>query len=473
MVIDLARDLGSVLVLDAHLEDVAAGRAVVALVVTSLNNELHGLADCEVPEETVTESEGLVRTRVQEVAVAHASGGKLVAEDSKLNGALLGSELLKVRRDGSELGIAHEGAGSLTGELSGSVNNILSDGEVDFRGLITEANTLDSHGDATGQLAEGRVDLHDGVAGTNDLVHSQGPHIVEPTIVPATEDEETAVGRVVGAGSVLTSGGNLIALGLDLLPLHGANIEEAGAVDIGAKGTLLAFSEVGALTTEDEVLPGGDSLNHDGTVVPAGHVIVDVGVGPLKSVQVENDNVVELRLTVPSTVRVELILESEQGVTTAAGGEHSVGRNDGLVLLPDLGGDVKGVDIVQGDASVVQTTVTTVDPDLVVVVAGTGVRTGSGRVDGALLVLLSDGLVTLDALPREVMDSEPPAVVKTLGWGLVSTEDEDAIVLGRGDGDVLGTGRGQIVANGLLLFPAGLLCDRKRGLGIRGWTLEN
>jgi len=40
-----------------------------------------------------------------------------------------------------------------------------------------------------------------------------------------------------------------------------------------AEGTGLGLTEVAALTSEDEVLEGGDSLNHHGGVIPTGNTV--------------------------------------------------------------------------------------------------------------------------------------------------------------------------------------------------------
>lgn len=64
----------------------------------------------------------------------------------------------------------------------------------------------------------------------------------------------------------------------------------------------MTFIEVGGLTTEDEVLPCWDGLDHDGRVVPAGDIVVDIWNGPLLGVHVPKHNIVILGFTVPATV---------------------------------------------------------------------------------------------------------------------------------------------------------------------------
>ena len=73
--------------------------------------------------------------------------------------------------------------------------------------------------------------------------------------MPAAEDDKASVVVVVGHSSVLTCRGPFLILRHDFLPTHTLEIHEAGGVDTGAEGTGLSLTEVGALTTEDEVLP--------------------------------------------------------------------------------------------------------------------------------------------------------------------------------------------------------------------------
>jgi hypothetical protein len=171
-----------------------------------------------------------------------------------------------------------------------------------------------------------------------------------------------------------------------------------------------------------------------------------------------------LSLTVPATVGVELVVPGEEGVASTALGKGSLG-DDGLVLLPDLSLNVEGVDVRVGNASVVKTTVATVDPELALVVAAAGVGTGRGSTDGGFLVFL-DGLVAEGAGPGQVGDLEPPGVVEAAGRGGVAAEDEDAVTLLGGASDVLGTGGGKFITVALLLFPTAFLGIELHGVDV-------
>lgn len=87
-------------------------------------------------------------------------------------------------------------------------------------------------------------------------------------------------------------------------------------------------------------------------MVPTGNVVVDIWVGPLIGVHVEDDYVVVLGLRVPATVRVKLVVVSENGVSSTTLGQRSL-SDHWLMLGPGLGLNVKRVDIAEGNAGVV------------------------------------------------------------------------------------------------------------------------
>jgi hypothetical protein len=453
VVVNLAGNLNTLGGLDVHLENVATRFTVLVLVVTSLNNKLNGLANGLVFQNTGAKGKRLVGTGVKEVGVAYGGSGKFATEDRKLHSALLGSKALEVGGDCGHFSFTNELARYVESVLTRSIDKGVANGEVDLDGLVFEALTLNSDWDTAGKLTQGRVNLSNGVRWTDDLVYGEGVHVVKPAVVPAAKDKEARVLVIVGGTSVLTSNRHdRGAFWLNLGPVHGADIEVVGAVDVGAEGTGLTFVKVGGLTTEDEVLPGGNSLNHNGGVVPASNLVVDIRVGPLSSVHVPDDQVVVLGLRVPATIRVKLIVESKQGVTATAFGHGGLSGNR-LMLFPGLSLNVERVDVAEGNTSVVQTSV---DPELALPHAGTGVGTRWGSANGGLLVD-GDSLIASNARPRVVRDFEPPRIVQTLGGGGVATVDEDTVVLGGGQRDVLGAGWWDLVASAFLLLPSCLL----------------
>jgi hypothetical protein len=193
-------------------------------------------------------------------------------------------------------------------------------------------------------------------------------------------------------------------------------------------------------------------------VVPTGNIVVNIGVGPLAGVDVEDDNVVILALRVPATIRVEFVVHTEEGVTSTTHREGGLG-DDGLVLLPHLGLNIEGVDVAKGDASVAKSTVTTVDPEFAVVEAAAGIGTRSRSSNGGVLVVLN-GFVAEGTGPGKVRNLEPPGVVKTDSGGGVTTIHEDAVTLLGGTGNVLGTGAGKLVTVTLLFLPTAFLYNR-------------
>lgn len=184
--------------------------------------------------------------------------------------------------------------------------------------------------------------------------------------MPATEDHKTAVVVVVGHSGVLTCRGSLVILRLDVLPLQAFEVHEAGSVDASTEGTRLRLTEIGALSAEDEILPRGDRLNHDGSVIPTGNTVENIVIPPLTSPEVEVDQVGELGVTVPATVRVHLVVDHEDGVATTAR-RWELLLLDRLVLVPGLGLQIKAEDVIEGLALIVMTTVATIDVDLALV----------------------------------------------------------------------------------------------------------
>ena len=264
--------------------------------------------------------------------------------------------------------------------------------------------------------------------------------------MPATEDHKTAVVVVVGHSGVLPGRGLLFTLRHDVLPVHTLDIHEAGCVDAGTEGTGLGLTEVGALTAEDEVFPGRNGLNHDSGVIPAGDTVIDIIVSPLARLKIELDHAAELRVAVPATVRVKLVIDDEDGVTTTADG-IGLSSVHGLIMVPGLSLQIEAENVIEGLAFVVVTTVATIDEHLAVVERGAHVGTGKGCTDVRVIVGGTVNL-TFNTLPDDVWvvgvrHLEDPAVIETDCGASVTTEDEDLVLrLGLGaeaDSGVLST----------------------------------
>ena len=200
-------------------------------------------------------------------------------------------------------------------------------------------------------------------------------------------------------------------------------------------------------------------------MVPSGLLGEDIGVGPLFGFQVEADRRVVSGFGVPSSVGVKFAVSTENGVSTTSEGK-GLESDDGFQVLPGLGFDVEAVDVIEGNAGVAETTMSTVDVDLALVVAGRGVSTGRRSANGGGFVV-AHGLVVLAAGPGVVLAVEDPRVVQTAGGGSMSSEDEHLIVLGaNSQGDVLGTRRGLLSTLGILLFPDPVLAGHFEGVDV-------
>ena len=55
-------------------------------------------------------------------------------------------------------------------------------------------------------------------------------------------------------------------------------------------------------------------------MVPAGNVVVNVGVAPLVGVEIKNYNVVELTLGVPAAIRIKFVIKGEERMTATTFG---------------------------------------------------------------------------------------------------------------------------------------------------------
>lgn len=226
--------------------------------------------------------------------------------------------------------------------------------------------------------------------------------------------------------------------------------------------------EVGTLTSEDEVLPSGDGLNHDGRVVPTGsrEHVVNIWVTPFAGLQIEHFDFVVNGLVVPTSVSVELVFHDENRVSTTSW-RRELKTSKNFDLFPSLCLKIVGVDVVKTDASVVESTMTSINVDLVLVEATCSVGTWRRGSDCGLFVLF-DLLVSLCAGPGILLGVEEPGVVKAHSRGVVTTEHEHLVVEGRDHfGYVLGSGWGHLVTSWVLLFPDPLLAHHAEGVHVR------
>ena len=128
--------------------------------------------------------------------------------------------------------------------------------------------------------------------------------------------------------------------------------------------------------------------------------------------------------------------------------------------MPRLRLQVEAVDVGEGGARVVETTVATIDVHLAVVEGAAHVGTGRWSADARLLVGRHVS-VTLDSLPDDlwvvlVGDLHHPAVIESRGGACVAAENEDRLWVDV-DSGVLGTRAWLLVALRHFLFPLTVL----------------
>lgn len=109
-------------------------------------------------------------------------------------------------------------------------------------------------------------------------------------------------------------------------------------------------------------------------MVPTSDTVENVRIAPLAGLEIEHDQVGELRVAVPATIRVHLVVDDKDGVATTADG-RGLGLLNRLILLPGVGFQVEAEDVVEGLALVVVTAMTAIDVDLSFEEGGTHVGT--------------------------------------------------------------------------------------------------
>ena len=190
-------------------------------------------------------------------------------------------------------------------------------------------------------------------------------------------------------------------------------------------------------------------------MVPSGDLIKDIRVRPFFLLKVKDKNIGVLHLRVPSSIDVDFSVTGEHTVSTSSIRNVS---GEGFDLLPSLGLEIEGVKVVEGNSGVVETSVTSEQVNLSVVEGGSRVGSGSRGSDGRVKVF---GIIFIvsNSLPSDfsLVDGDVPAVVKSGLGTVVTTENEDLIFLGGGDGDVLGSRKGNITSMWGLLGPGAII----------------
>lgn len=111
VVIELVGHFLTVVSLYGDLELITTGLAVLAFIVTGLNDEFNRLTNGLIFQKTWSETKRLKSTSVQEVCVVDKRGGKFVSEDGKLHCAVFGTELFEIGGVAGHFGLRDESTG--------------------------------------------------------------------------------------------------------------------------------------------------------------------------------------------------------------------------------------------------------------------------------------------------------------------------------------------------------------------------
>lgn len=243
-------------------------------------------------------------------------------------------------------------------------------------------------------------------------------------------------------------------------PDERVDIEVVGLVDDLGGGSVSTLLEGADGASEDEVLPGGDGGREDSDVVPLGLLVGDLRVDPLVLLDVVDPEVRELRGVAPAAVDEELVLGAEdRGDVTAARLRlgrvqlvHVLLSGPGIraELRPLEGLGVEGVEVVEGLAGVADSSVSSEDVDFALVVGRRCVSSGFRGSDFRLRVFRGAlRLLVLGLGPGPVaaawIDVEDVDVIESVLGGVVSSEDQDLIIL-KGATCVVRSGLGNISA---------------------------
>jgi len=146
------------------------------------------------------------------------------------------------------------------------------------------------------------------------------------------------------------------------------------------------------------------------------------------------------------------IVMTENGVSTTSEGK-GLGALDGDNLFPDFSLNIECVDVVKRDTGVVEATMSTVDVDLALVEASSGVGSWRRAPDERLLILFGL-LIALSTRPDALFGVEPPGIVQTHSRTSMASKNEHAVVVRR-DGNcyMLSAGQGDLLTLRLKLFP--------------------
>mmetsp|Transcript_177500 Transcript_177500/g.569275 ORF Transcript_177500/g.569275 Transcript_177500/m.569275 type:complete len:862 (+) Transcript_177500:683-3268(+) len=241
--------------------------------------------------------ERLFGDRVEEKCVAGDRGSQVAGADLHAHGAVL-------RTNGAEHARCPADDGLVVDDLALSGGRVLSAGELDDGHAVRGAETDTSDGDLhlAGDRAQGRLHLENRVRRAHNGGDIDLPHIIQPFVRPATENDQPRLLGVVADRGVLSGHRpRILRLHVEvrLLPLvlvpkvqhPDPKVEDAAAA-------ALAVDVGGA--AEDEYTPGRDGFHQLQRAIPPRHAPGQVHVGPILVFDVQHEQVVECAIVVPA-----------------------------------------------------------------------------------------------------------------------------------------------------------------------------
>ena len=382
---------------------------------------------------------------------------QFISKNWKLNCAIFRTKCLEVWCNCCNFSFAYKNTGNIKSELGWSINWLLTNSEVDSYSLIFKSTTLYDYWNSTSQLTKRWVDFCDCIAWTDNFIDCKCIHIIEPTIVPSSEDKEAWVCCIITNTSILSWCWSLWALRLYFSPQHSANVKITGWVNVGAKSAGLSFIKVSWFTTKNKIFPCWDSFNHYGRVVPTSDIVVNIRVWPFICIQIKDNKVVVLGFRVPAAIRVKFIIVGKQRMTSTTFWLRCL-SNYRLELCPCFCLNIKRVDIIESDSWIVETAMTSINVDLTLVMASASISTRWWSFYSGLLVW-TNNFVSKTSSPRVVWNFEPPAVIQSLRWTGVTTVDEDTIESWSSNSNVLSSCRRAVLTDwvGFFFLPTAFL----------------
>mmetsp|Transcript_146758 Transcript_146758/g.471092 ORF Transcript_146758/g.471092 Transcript_146758/m.471092 type:complete len:518 (-) Transcript_146758:802-2355(-) len=283
-----------------HRDDkvLAAALAVVAILVSGLDHELRHLVRLLLQLHARAVAQRLLRDGVQEERIRRRGRREVAHTDLHPHDASL-------RADGRH----HAGRGHddsfVVDDLALSCGHELARRPLNNDHAVgrREADTANRHLHVTCDRSQRRLGAQDCVRRADNGRYVDLPHVVQPLVRPAPEDDQTGFLGIVAHGRMLAGLRPVLVvrlhLQLRLVPLVLiSEVQHADARVEDAAGATLAVHVGGA--AEDEDAPGGDGLDELQAAVPPRDAPREVDIGPILVLDVEHEQIIEDAVMVPA-----------------------------------------------------------------------------------------------------------------------------------------------------------------------------